>query len=144
MQELPWLLLQRRRRAISTGSEGVNTASRIFSSAEESVSTTDMEKERTKRAGLNLQEESSKWQKTEEGSESTKEPDTDEISQKDLQQIMMIVPVEEVYVKAPQVQKPIDEEIMKDSELKSMGNVTFDDLPLGTYDSPYDTESGIK
>nr|GEW34889.1 hypothetical protein [Tanacetum cinerariifolium] len=45
---------------------------------------------------------------------------------------------------AKKVQKPIDEEIMKDSKLKSMGNVTFDDLPLGTDDSPYDTESGIK
>ncbi|GJV09476.1 hypothetical protein Tco_1347132 [Tanacetum coccineum] len=31
---------RRRRRAVSTGSEGVNTASRIFSTAEESVSTT--------------------------------------------------------------------------------------------------------
>nr|GFD54496.1 hypothetical protein [Tanacetum cinerariifolium] len=30
----------RRRRAVSTGSEGVSTASRIFSTAEESVSTT--------------------------------------------------------------------------------------------------------
>nr|GEU55132.1 B3 domain-containing transcription repressor VAL2 isoform X1 [Tanacetum cinerariifolium] len=62
----------------------------------------DMEKERTKRAGLNLQEESSKRQKTEEGSKSTEEPKADEISQEDLQQMMMIVPVEEVYVEALQ------------------------------------------
>nr|GEW93305.1 hypothetical protein [Tanacetum cinerariifolium] len=60
----------------------------------------DMEKERTKRAGLNLQEESLKGQKTEEGSESTKEPKVNERSQEDLQQMMMIVPVEEVYVEA--------------------------------------------
>nr|GEW70067.1 putative ribonuclease H-like domain-containing protein [Tanacetum cinerariifolium] len=45
----------------------------------------DMEKERTKRAGLNLQEESSKRQNTEEGSKSTEEPRADEISQEDLQ-----------------------------------------------------------
>ncbi|GKA28182.1 hypothetical protein Tco_0714350, partial [Tanacetum coccineum] len=38
-----------------------------------------MEKERTKRAGLNLQEESSKRQKTGEGSEPTKELKADEI-----------------------------------------------------------------
>nr|GEY04407.1 hypothetical protein [Tanacetum cinerariifolium] len=56
----------------------------------------------TKRAGLNLQEESSKRQKTKEGSESTKEPKADDISQEDLQQIIMVVPVEEVYVEALQ------------------------------------------
>ncbi|GJR93394.1 hypothetical protein Tco_0265568 [Tanacetum coccineum] len=39
-----------------------------------------MEKERTKRAGLNLQEESSKRQKTREGSEPTEELKADEIS----------------------------------------------------------------
>ncbi|GJS18753.1 hypothetical protein Tco_0413225 [Tanacetum coccineum] len=50
-----------------------------------------MGKERTKRAGLNLQEESSKKQKTEE-------PKSDELSQEDLHQMMMVVPVEEVYV----------------------------------------------
>ncbi|GJX87008.1 hypothetical protein Tco_0337782 [Tanacetum coccineum] len=57
-----------------------------------------MEKERTKRAGLNLQEESSKRQKTREGSE----PTEDEISQEDLQQMIMVVPVEEVYIEALQ------------------------------------------
>ncbi|GKA55909.1 hypothetical protein Tco_0754981 [Tanacetum coccineum] len=62
-----------------------------------------IEKERTKRAGLNLQEESSKRQKTREGSESTEEPKADEISQEGLQQIMMVVLVEEVYVEALQI-----------------------------------------
>ncbi|GJV53503.1 hypothetical protein Tco_1449244 [Tanacetum coccineum] len=64
-------------------------------------------KERTKRAGLNLQEESSKKQKTGEGSEPTKELKADEISQEDLQQMIMVVPVEEVYVEALQVKYPI-------------------------------------
>ncbi|GJX98077.1 hypothetical protein Tco_0355096 [Tanacetum coccineum] len=45
-----------------------------------------MEKERTKRAGLNLQEESSKRQKTGEGSKPTKELKADEISQKEAYQ----------------------------------------------------------
>nr|GEW59347.1 hypothetical protein [Tanacetum cinerariifolium] len=114
----------RRKRVVSTGSEGVSTASRIFSPAEESVSTVgesmpdstadviqegikDKEKERTKRARLNLQEESSKRQKTKEGSKLIEEPKVDEKSQEDLQQMMMIVPVEEVYVKALQVKYPI-------------------------------------
>ncbi|GKA58223.1 hypothetical protein Tco_0757411 [Tanacetum coccineum] len=61
-----------------------------------------MEKERTKRAGLNLQEESLKRQKTREGSKPTEELKADEISQEDLQQMIMVVPVEEVYVKALQ------------------------------------------
>ncbi|GJX14787.1 hypothetical protein Tco_0206545 [Tanacetum coccineum] len=61
-----------------------------------------MEKETTKRAGLNLQKESSKRQKTREGSEPTEELKVDEISQEDLQQMMMVVPVEEVYVEALQ------------------------------------------
>nr|GFA79873.1 hypothetical protein [Tanacetum cinerariifolium] len=66
-----------------------------------------MEKERTKRTGLNLQEESSKKQKTKEGLESTEEPKADEISQEDLQQMMMVVSVEEVDVEALQVKYPI-------------------------------------
>ncbi|GJX87379.1 hypothetical protein Tco_0339393 [Tanacetum coccineum] len=66
-----------------------------------------MEKERTKRAGLNLQEESSKRQKTGEGSEPTEELKADEISQEDLQQMIMVVLVEEVYVEALQVKYPI-------------------------------------
>ncbi|GKA20444.1 hypothetical protein Tco_0700433 [Tanacetum coccineum] len=133
----------RRRRAVSTGSEGVSTASRIFStcwsssqlvlldtrwntSRERAIIIQEyvwimvykivtsfvpmdsvMEKERTKRAGLNLQEESSKSQKTEEGPESTEELKADEISQEDLQQMIMVVPVEEVYVEALQVKYPI-------------------------------------
>ncbi|GJY86332.1 hypothetical protein Tco_0500358 [Tanacetum coccineum] len=64
----------------------------------------DIGKERTKRACLNLQEESSKRQKTREGSEPTKEPKADELLQEDLQQMMMVVPVEEVYVEALQVE----------------------------------------
>ncbi|GKE69046.1 hypothetical protein Tco_1527118 [Tanacetum coccineum] len=56
-----------------------------------------MGKEGTKRAGLNLQEESLKRQKTGEGSEPTEEPKANEISQEDLQQMMMVVLVEEVY-----------------------------------------------
>nr|GEV92438.1 hypothetical protein [Tanacetum cinerariifolium] len=79
----------------------------------------NMEKERTKRAGLNLQEESSKRQKTEEGSKSTEEPKADEISQEDLQQMMMIVPVEEVYVEALQVKYPIiDWEVYIEDSIK--------------------------
>ncbi|GJT82271.1 hypothetical protein Tco_1056613 [Tanacetum coccineum] len=66
-----------------------------------------MEKERTKRTGLNLQEESSKRQKTREGLEPTEELKSDEISQEDLQQMIMVVPVEEVYVEALQVKYPI-------------------------------------
>ncbi|GJW13090.1 hypothetical protein Tco_0017223 [Tanacetum coccineum] len=66
-----------------------------------------MEKERTKRAGLNLQEESSKRQKTREGLEPTEELKADEISQEDLQQMIMVVPVEEVYAEALQTKYPI-------------------------------------
>nr|GEV32552.1 retrovirus-related Pol polyprotein from transposon TNT 1-94 [Tanacetum cinerariifolium] len=64
-------------------------------------------KKRTKRACLNLQEESSKRQKTEEGSESTKEPKADEISKEELQQMMMTVPVEDIYGEALQFKYPI-------------------------------------
>ncbi|GKE90410.1 hypothetical protein Tco_1567885, partial [Tanacetum coccineum] len=56
-----------------------------------------MEKERTKRTGLNLQEESSKRQKIGEGSEPAKESkdkELDELSQEQLQQLMIIVPEE--------------------------------------------------
>ncbi|GKA39741.1 hypothetical protein Tco_0732292 [Tanacetum coccineum] len=42
------------------------------------------------------------------------------------------------------VQKPIDEEIMKESGIKLLGNVSFVDLSLGAHESPYDTESEIK
>ncbi|GJR32395.1 hypothetical protein Tco_1108627 [Tanacetum coccineum] len=57
-------------------------------------------KQRLKRDGLNLQEESSKRQKTGEGSEPIEEPKAYELSQEDLQQMMMIALVEEVYVEA--------------------------------------------
>ncbi|GJY70347.1 hypothetical protein Tco_0474050 [Tanacetum coccineum] len=46
-------------------------------------------------------------QKTGEGSEPTEELKADEISQEDLQQMIMVVPVEEVYVEALQVKYPI-------------------------------------
>ncbi|GJW13089.1 hypothetical protein Tco_0017222 [Tanacetum coccineum] len=64
-----------------------------------------MEKEITKRAGLNLQEERSKRQKTGEGSVPTKELKADEISQEDLQQMIMVVPVEEVYTELKQTKQ---------------------------------------
>ncbi|GJW09222.1 putative ribonuclease H-like domain-containing protein [Tanacetum coccineum] len=50
--------------------------------------------------GLNLQEECSKRQKTGEGSEPTEELKANEISKDDLQQMIMVVPVEQVYVEA--------------------------------------------
>ncbi|GKE43461.1 hypothetical protein Tco_1470745 [Tanacetum coccineum] len=63
-----------------------------------------MGKEGTKRARLNLQEESLKRQKTREGSQPTvEEPKVDELSEEDLQQMVMIVLAEEVYVEALQV-----------------------------------------
>nr|GEZ86945.1 hypothetical protein [Tanacetum cinerariifolium] len=57
---------------------------------------------RTKREGLNLQEESSKRQKTREGSEPTEEPKADVLSQENLQQLMIIVPEQEMNVEALQ------------------------------------------
>ncbi|GJV88994.1 hypothetical protein Tco_1532932 [Tanacetum coccineum] len=98
-----------------------------------------MEKQRTKRAGLNLQEESSKRQKTREGLEPIEELKADEISQKDLQQMIMVVPVEEVYVEALQVKYPIkdwevySEDTRKYWKIIRVGNhteayQTFDDM----------------
>ncbi|GJX33639.1 hypothetical protein Tco_0243494 [Tanacetum coccineum] len=49
-----------------------------------------------------IEEESSKRQKTGEGSEPTEELKADEISQEDLQQMIMVVPMEEVYVETLQ------------------------------------------
>ncbi|GJX04417.1 ribonuclease H-like domain-containing protein [Tanacetum coccineum] len=87
--------------------EGPNYALMDFSSSSPDSEVTSfvvmdsiMEKERTKRAGLNLQGESSKRKKTGEGSEPTKELKADEISLEYLQQMIMVVPVEEVYVEA--------------------------------------------
>ncbi|GJY79994.1 hypothetical protein Tco_0492745 [Tanacetum coccineum] len=47
------------------------------------------------------------------------------------------------------VQKQIDKEIIKEFEIKSLGNVSFDDfyrhdLDMGADESPFDTESKIK
>ncbi|GJR93142.1 hypothetical protein Tco_0265316 [Tanacetum coccineum] len=64
--------------------------------------------ERTKRAGLNLQEESSKRQKTGEGSEPTEELKADDISQEDLQQMIMSYQRNKInVVKALQSNNPI-------------------------------------
>ncbi|GKB31685.1 putative ribonuclease H-like domain-containing protein [Tanacetum coccineum] len=98
-----------------------------------------MEKERTKRVGLNLQEESSKRQKTGEGSKPTEELKENEISQEDLQQMIMVVPMEEVYVEAVQVKFPIidwevySKDIRKYWKIIRVGNhteayQTFDDM----------------
>ncbi|GJY70127.1 hypothetical protein Tco_0473109 [Tanacetum coccineum] len=52
--------------------------------------------------------EGSKRQKTNEASRSVQEqPEEEELSQDDLQQMMMVVPVEKVYVEALQVKYPI-------------------------------------
>ncbi|GJR44118.1 hypothetical protein Tco_0624758 [Tanacetum coccineum] len=89
-----------------------------------------MGKEGTKRAGLNLQEESSKRQKIREGSKPTEEPKADEISQEDFQQIMMVDPVEVVYVEALQVKYPIinwevySEDIRRYCRIIKVGNHT--------------------
>nr|GEW20963.1 hypothetical protein [Tanacetum cinerariifolium] len=93
--------------ALSSSGSSSSDTEEIFDKVYKQVTSfvhmeSDMEKERTKRAGLNLQEESSKRQKTEEGSKLTEEPKADEISQEDLQQIMMIISMEEVYVEALQ------------------------------------------
>ncbi|GJZ05207.1 hypothetical protein Tco_0538482, partial [Tanacetum coccineum] len=61
-------------------------------------------------AEVGLDHEGSKKQKTNEASESVQEqPDEEEkeLPQEDLQQMMMVVPVEEVYVEALQVKYPI-------------------------------------
>ncbi|GJW12170.1 hypothetical protein Tco_1577997 [Tanacetum coccineum] len=158
----------RRRRAVSTGSEGVGTASKIFSTAEESVSivgasmpvsTAEQEEllasETTENEAnppladidwddvqYQIQADkdlTQKLQKTREGLEPTEELKADEISQEDLQQIIMVVPVEEVYVKALQVKYPIidwevySEDTRKYWKIIRVGNhieayQTFDDM----------------
>nr|GEV42217.1 ribonuclease H-like domain-containing protein [Tanacetum cinerariifolium] len=95
----------------------------------------DMKKERTKRAGLNLQEESSKRQKIEEGSKSREEPKAHEISQEDLQQMMMIVPVEEVYVEALQLKYPIIDWELWHQRLSHLNFETINDLARNDLDS---------
>ncbi|GKA00764.1 hypothetical protein Tco_0673429, partial [Tanacetum coccineum] len=78
-------------------------------------------------------------QKTGEGSEPTEELKADEISQEDLQQMIMVVPVEEVYVEALQVKYPIidwevySEDTRKYLKIIRVGNhteayQTFDDM----------------
>nr|GEW86431.1 hypothetical protein [Tanacetum cinerariifolium] len=92
----------RRRRAVSTGSGGISTASRLFSTVEESVSTAG--------ASMPVRTAGSKRQKTNEALGSVQEqPDEEEneLSQEDLQQMMMVVPVKEVYVEALYVKYPI-------------------------------------
>nr|GFD30494.1 hypothetical protein [Tanacetum cinerariifolium] len=61
-------------------------------------------------AKAELDYEGSKMQKTNEASGSAREQpneEENELSQEDLQQIMMVVPVEEVYVEGLQVKYPI-------------------------------------
>nr|GEW29343.1 hypothetical protein [Tanacetum cinerariifolium] len=105
----------RRRRVVSTGSGRISTASRLFSTAEESVSTvgasmpvSTAEVGSSKRvAEAELDYEGSKRQKTNKALGSVREqPNKEEnaLSQEDLQQMMMVVPVKEVYVEALQAE----------------------------------------
>nr|GEV23180.1 putative ribonuclease H-like domain-containing protein [Tanacetum cinerariifolium] len=80
-----------RKGAVNTGSERVSTASRFVRTAKESVSTTGA---LMPVSTAELTQESSKRQKIEEGSESVKEPkdkEGDELSQEELQQMMIIL-----------------------------------------------------
>nr|GEZ35393.1 hypothetical protein [Tanacetum cinerariifolium] len=64
------------------------------------------EAERIKRKGINLEQESAKKQKTSE--EVTKEANPpEEVTEEKVKEIMQLVPIEEVYVKALQVKHPI-------------------------------------
>ncbi|GJX58420.1 hypothetical protein Tco_0289810 [Tanacetum coccineum] len=68
----------------------------------------ELEVQRLKRAGQEVSEKPVKRQKIREASGSGKEHSAEkekELSQEDLQQLMMIVPVEEVYVEALQIQR---------------------------------------
>ncbi|GJV86383.1 hypothetical protein Tco_1530321 [Tanacetum coccineum] len=121
----------RRRRAVSTGSGGVSTASRLFSTAEESVSTagasmpvstastvqevnkdkgkgimTESEPEQTK-TNLQQRQERAGYEAVVRLQEQLDEEEETKLPQEDLQQMMMVVPVEEVYVEALQVKYPI-------------------------------------
>nr|GEX95140.1 putative reverse transcriptase domain-containing protein [Tanacetum cinerariifolium] len=64
------------------------------------------EAERIKRKGINLEQESAKKQKTsEEVTEEAKPPE--EVTKEKVKEMMQLVPIEEVYVKALQVKHPI-------------------------------------
>ncbi|GJU53121.1 hypothetical protein Tco_1226835 [Tanacetum coccineum] len=69
-----------------------------------------------------------KMQKTGEGSEPTKELKADEISQEDLQQMIMVVPVEEVYLNKDSVPTD-DKERTLWVELKRLFEPDTDDIP---------------
>ncbi|GJU90307.1 hypothetical protein Tco_1302730 [Tanacetum coccineum] len=185
----------RRRRVVSTSSGGISTASRLFSTAEESVSTAGMVQEQEQErlgheAAVRLQEEldeeeiqrmarvheaaqsllskngktleqelklmksylgdykqrkgtsivkieldheGSKKQKTNEASGSVQEqPEEEEkeFSQEDLQQMMMVVPVEEVYVEALQVKYPIIDWEVYTEESRNIRRSSGDDLVM--------------
>ncbi|GJS40923.1 hypothetical protein Tco_0565966 [Tanacetum coccineum] len=69
-----------------------------------------LESERIKRPGILLQQESSKRMKTVKASEPSQEQQTrdpKELSDKELKDMMELVPVEEVYFEALQVKRPI-------------------------------------
>ncbi|GKC92046.1 hypothetical protein Tco_1157488, partial [Tanacetum coccineum] len=86
-------------------------ASELADGSSQATITDSAEVESSKRAAeVELDHEGSKKQKTNEASGSVQEqPEEEETkwSQEDLQQMMMVVPVEEVYVKALQVKYPI-------------------------------------
>ncbi|GKC10233.1 hypothetical protein Tco_1001843 [Tanacetum coccineum] len=72
----------------------------------------ELEVQRLKRAGQDVVEEPAKRQRTGEASGSVQEqtdeePKAEELSQEQLHQIMMVIPIEEVYVEALQVKYPI-------------------------------------
>ncbi|GJR31337.1 hypothetical protein Tco_1107569 [Tanacetum coccineum] len=96
----------------------------IIDSAEAGSSKRDAEAE--------LDHEGSKRQKTNEASGSVQEQleeEEKELSQEDLQQMMMVVPVEEVYVEALQVKYPIiDWEVYTEESRKYLEKSSGDDL----------------
>nr|GFD03865.1 hypothetical protein [Tanacetum cinerariifolium] len=64
------------------------------------------EAKRIKRKGINLEQESAKKQKSSE--EITKEAmSPEEVTEEKIKEMMQLVPIEEVYVKALQVKHPI-------------------------------------
>ncbi|GJU12131.1 hypothetical protein Tco_1134527 [Tanacetum coccineum] len=84
----------------------------------------ELEVQRLKRTGQDVVEEPDKRQRTREASGSVQEqtgeePKAEELSQEQLHQIMMVIPVEEVYVEALQVKYPIiDWEIYSEDSRK--------------------------